>query len=760
MKKLLKWIVGLFVTVLLLLVLAVFLLPIFFDPNDHKPEIQNTIEKQIGRSVQLNGDIGWSVFPWIAIELNDVVIDNDSGFKGDYLADIGTLSARVKLLPLLQKNIQVDTVTLKSPDINLQVAASGRSNWQSIIDHLAAEDGQSQSSTSETDAAVINIQGIKVSDGVLNYRDAAADTTLNLKQLNFSSSAISTEQPSDMSLSAQLSLAEVALTGGLNTDFTLNHLLSAAPMVIDVKKLSFIGDMDNIPLSIESQEKGRLDSATDQLNLPQVVLKYANIELTTDIKGKQLSQQAQYSGSMKLKPFQLDALFEALGSSLVNQANNKVTGQMDWLLIGSRLTLSSLKASLDDSQITGQIKINDLDRLAGTFELAIDQLNLDNYLPTGEGSAASTESGQDALDFGYFNGQVKVAKLTAMGTHLNNIKLNLVTNGKQLSLTPLTADFYQGLLRTELLLAPDKSREKLLLKHSMKDIQAAPLLTDLMGKDFLSGLGSLEADIRVDEPFAESPLATANGRISYHLSEGALNGIDVVQIMQQALTLLNKTEAAAANDTLKTEFAAMDLVADVVNGVLKTSQLSLKSPYFNLTGDVEINLTTQTINGTIKPILTHIPEGVLDQRFEKLLNQQIPVSLSGSMLSPKIAIDIKEMILVSQKDKIDAKKEELKQDLFDSILGKKDKPTDKEKSVKPDSQTEPVEQIETKPETKAKPGDEVETNADDSFQPEQKEDSKDKLKRELLEGLFKKKSKPEVEEPDPSEAATKPDPQS
>src|SRR5690606_20215041 len=175
MKKLLKWIVGLFVIVLLLLVLAVFLLPVFFNPNDHKPEIQNIIEKQIGRSVQLNGDIGWSVFPWIAIELNDVVVANEQGFKGDYLADIDTLSARVKLLPLLQKNIQVDTVTLKVPDINLQVAASGRSNWQSSIDQLATED--SQTSTSEADSAVINIQGIEVSDGSLNYRDTAADTT-------------------------------------------------------------------------------------------------------------------------------------------------------------------------------------------------------------------------------------------------------------------------------------------------------------------------------------------------------------------------------------------------------------------------------------------------------------------------------------------------------------------------------------------------------------------------------------------------------
>src|SRR5690606_38955917 len=358
--------------------------------------------------------------------------------------------------------------------------------------------------------------------------------------------------------------------------------------LIDIKKLSLIGAMDNIPLSIESQKTGQLNSGLDQLSLPQVVLKYANIQLTTDIKGKQLSKQAQFGGSMKLSSFQLDKLLEALGSSLDNQADNKVAGQMDWLLIGSRLTLSHLRASLDDSQITGEIIINDLDSLTGTFELTIDQINLDDYLPSGEDSAASAQSGQDSLDFGHLKGQVKVGKITAMGTHLNNIQLTLVSNGNELSLTPLTADFYQGLLKTELLLAPDKSREKLVLKHSMRDIQAAPLLSDIIGNDFLSGLGSLEAGIRVNEPFAETSLATANGRIAYHLSDGFLNGIDIVQIMQQALTLLNKTEAAAANETLKTDFASMDLVADVVNGVLKTSQLSLKSPYFNLTGDVEI----------------------------------------------------------------------------------------------------------------------------------------------------------------------------
>lgn len=734
MRKLFKWLIGLIVIVTLLLVLAVLLLPVFFDPNDHKPEIQQAVQNQIGREVSLNGPIGWSVFPWIAIELNDVTVANEQSFSGNSLAEIGTLSARVKLLPLLKKDIQVDTVELKQPNIHLQVAKSGRTNWQSILDHLAG--GEDKSESDGPSNININIEGIMVSDGALNYRDTAVGTTFQLSDLNFSSTAITANKPADMSLTAQLEMVESKLSADLSTDFVVNHLLSDQAMVVDIESLALAGEMDGIPLKVRTQKGGQLDLGQDRLYIPEINIEYANISLKTPLTGTNISgQRAVYSGQVTISSFNVDEFLQQLGSGLDNKAGNQLSASTDWSMQGQALTLNNIKAQLDDSALTGQVSISDLERMAGDFTLQLDQINLDDYLPQTE-SESTTQDSNTAVDFGHLNGEITIDRLTAMGTRLDTIKLHINIRGSELSVRPLTAVFYQGLLKTELTLAPDKATDKLVIKHRMQDVQAGPLITDIIGEEFLSGLGQLQADIRIDQPFAAEPLRTANGHVSYHLSDGEIQGIDVVQMVQKALSLLNKTEAAEANQALETEFGSMALEADVVNGVLKTSQLSLQSPYFNLVGDVEINLVEQSIKGTIQPMLTNIPEGVLDSRFERLLNHRIPVRLSGSMLQPNIGIDVKQLLINTQKEKIEAKKEELKQDLFDSLLGK-----DKKSEEKPTQSDEPA--AEDDRDQKA------EDSAEKETQEAPKEDSKDRLKRELLESLFKKSKKEPDPEPDP-----------
>ncbi len=747
MRKLFKWLIGLIVIVALLLVLAVLLLPVFFDPNDHKPEIQQAVQNQIGREVSLNGPIGWSVFPWIAIELTDVTVANEQGFSGNSLADIGTLSARVKLLPLLKKDIQVDTVELKQPNIHLKVAKSGRTNWQSILDHLAGGEDKSESDGSSN--ININIEGIMVSDGALNYRDAAAGTTLQLSNLNFSSSAITASKPADMSLTAQLEMVESKLTADLSTDFVVNHLLSDQAMVVDIESLALAGEMDGIPLKVRTQKGGQLDLGQDRLNIPEINIEYANIKIKTPLTGTNISsQRALYSGQVTISSFNVDAFLQQLGGGLDNKAGNQLSASTDWSMQGQTLTLNNIKAQLDDSALTGQVSISDLKRLTGDFSLHLNHINLDDYLPQTESESTAQDSG-DGVNFGYLDGEITIDRLTAMGTSLDTIKLHMTTRGSELSLRPLTAVFYQGLLKTELTLAPDKATDKLVIKHRMQDVQAGPLITDLIGEEFLSGLGQLQADIRVDQPFAAEPLRTANGHLSYHLSDGEIQGIDVVQMVQKALSLLNKTEAAEANQALETEFGSMALEADVINGVLKTSQLSLQSPYFNLIGDVEINLIEQSINGTIQPMLTNIPEGVLDSRFERLLNHRIPVSLSGSMLSPKIGIDVKQLLINTQKEKIDAKKEELKQDLFDSLLGK-DKKTEDKPTTSDNSDQKQSDDI-------TEDADVGENDKTSEQQP--KEDTEDRLKRELLEGLFKKSKKKEPEPDHSTKTTEEPEPE-
>ncbi len=724
MKKLFKWLLGLVMVLAVLLVLAVILLPLVFDPNEHKPRIQQLAAESIGREVELRGPIEWSVFPWIAINLNDVSVANEGGFKGDHLASIEQVAVRVKLLPLLRKQIQIGQVELKQPSINLQVARSGQSNWQSITDHLAQDTAETAVEDSSTD---LEIRGISVRQGRLDYTDASADLQMVMTELSFDSTAIKADQASDMSLQASIELPAQALKGQLNTAWQAQGLTGDQGMLMDFDKLSFAGFSDQVPLKLQAVGKTVLNLAQDSLKAETLQLSYGAMELSTPISGQQLSGSMALQGQLQLAEFSLADLLTDMGSPLQNQADNQLSGSMNWSLVNDRLQLQDMLLQLDDTEVKGQFDIKRLSQLQGEFSLNIDQIDLDQYLPASDEGAAQATSGttDTGMDLGQLHGQIKMGALQVAGVNMSDITLDIKTRGENLTIEPLQAGFYQGLIKTELQLQPGRSNEKLTVTHRMQDFQAGSLLTDLMGTDYLTGLGQLNADIKVAEPFSEHPLKTASGNVSYRLTDGDIVGIDVFQIIQQSLSLLNKQDALSNSADLKTAFGLMEIQADINNGVLTTNTLKLNSPFFDLSGQVTIDLDQQTIKGTIKPVLTNIPEGVLDKNFEKLLNVRIPVSLDGNLLAPSIKIDIEKLILESQKAKIDEKKEELKEDLLDALLGSK-KDTD-ENPQDPDQPPTMTEE-------------------------ERKRAEKDQLKRDLLEGLFKKsKDKSDKDDTDTGE---------
>ena len=48
-----------------------FALTHLFDPNDYKDEIRQLARDKANLELTLKGDIGWSLFPWLGLELTD-----------------------------------------------------------------------------------------------------------------------------------------------------------------------------------------------------------------------------------------------------------------------------------------------------------------------------------------------------------------------------------------------------------------------------------------------------------------------------------------------------------------------------------------------------------------------------------------------------------------------------------------------------------------------------------------------------------------
>ena len=140
MKKLAK-IIGLVVLALVVLGIAVlFFLTRMFDPNDYKEQIRQAAREQANVELTLGGDIGWSLFPWLGIELKQVGLAPVE-HPEKALASVGSMGLGVEVLPLLRKQLRMSDVILDDISLNLEIDENGVANWSSIGPQSETADG-------------------------------------------------------------------------------------------------------------------------------------------------------------------------------------------------------------------------------------------------------------------------------------------------------------------------------------------------------------------------------------------------------------------------------------------------------------------------------------------------------------------------------------------------------------------------------------------------------------------------------------------
>ncbi|RDS86727.1 AsmA family protein [Dyella psychrodurans] len=135
--KLLAWIAGLLLVLLVALILVVAL----FDWNRLKPVIDDNVSAAIGHPFVIQGDLtvawqrepaqqGLSAWvPWPTFTARSIQIANPSWTKQPQFAQLDALQFRFSPLGLLVHHIDVPSVQLVGPQIDLERDTHGQANW-------------------------------------------------------------------------------------------------------------------------------------------------------------------------------------------------------------------------------------------------------------------------------------------------------------------------------------------------------------------------------------------------------------------------------------------------------------------------------------------------------------------------------------------------------------------------------------------------------------------------------------------------------
>jgi AsmA protein len=129
LKKWFKWIVIIGGTLCVLVVATMVAFYLFFDAEQFKHQIESQITAATGRPVSMGGKIKLSFFPWIGVGLSDFSVGNLPAFKEKEFIKISSFEIRVRLLPLLKRDIQIRRFVLNSLVLVLITNPDGQTNW-------------------------------------------------------------------------------------------------------------------------------------------------------------------------------------------------------------------------------------------------------------------------------------------------------------------------------------------------------------------------------------------------------------------------------------------------------------------------------------------------------------------------------------------------------------------------------------------------------------------------------------------------------
>ncbi|MBT5677628.1 MAG: AsmA family protein, partial [Rhodospirillaceae bacterium] len=351
MKKILYGVIALIV----LVVIAAFVVPGFMDWNSYKPEISERIEALTGRHLAIDGDIEISILPTPKLRITDVRLSNLKGAQAADMARLQALDLKLALGPLLSGDVQVASLKLIDPLIELERLADGRENWL-FTPPVAEGDGAAGGAgggAGEEDATDVSLDSVAIKNGTLVYRDSMTGTVEYIQQLNGTLSAKSLDGP----FRAEGSL-EVR---GIASDF---QLASGRKR-----------DDGHMPVSL----KAELGDGLAQLGF--------------EGKLSMLESGSEGSGTLRATGADLAAVLRALAMDTPHAlATGKFSVKSAMAFTESSLTLDELQIRLDETQATGTVAASFNEFANLDVALTINRFDLDKITANGIAANSSAES--------------------------------------------------------------------------------------------------------------------------------------------------------------------------------------------------------------------------------------------------------------------------------------------------------------------------------------------------------------------------------
>ncbi len=681
MKKIIYIVLGVAVAA----VVAIAALVSLIDPNQFKPQLAEQVRNSTGRELVMTGEIDWRFWPSLGLSLEQVALRNPDGFAEPDLVRFEQGEASVALLPLLSHRLEIGKVTLSGAHLFIQTKADGSSNLSGLIKDAAASTATATSepaqpaaepaAASESQPWQISLQGVALSRASALVQDDRRGTSLRLARLDLDIGQLITGQWVPVTLAAkgsadkfafdvkgqtQIKLAQEVMASELK-DLDLGGSLSAPALRLDNFSIKgdrlALGEWNNLTLalkgakgegtqsalagSLEGTLKGRLDKELKLAELSDVVL-------TAALEGDVLPRP-----QMKLK--------------LAGFARAELDKQL--------ITLSKLVMSADEALLSGDGAVQLGATPAITFDLHGEKLDLDSWLAkptpattaqpkeakpaasapnaaasgnkaaTGNSAALSAvEPDLSALKGVDLDGRLQLGSLRLKGLDLGAVDLQVLLAKGLLTLKQFNATVAGGQVTANGVLDARQQPVSYKVHKQVAGVNIRPLLQTLAHSDLLEGKGDLDVQVQGRGLSALALRNQMQGKVTLKLSDGALHGINLPEMIREARATLTGKGAEQVKETRQTDFSALTASFQIADGIARSKDIQLFAPALRVKGEGQTALVPQTLDFLLLTSIVESSKGQGGKDLDELQEITIPVRIGGHWQAPSYQLDVKALL--------------------------------------------------------------------------------------------------------------------
>lgn len=662
-------ILGIGVGILVALVAAgVGLLHAMFDGEKVKAELTRVVLEQKQRKLDIAGPVELSVWPEVGLRIGRVSLSEPGG--REEFAALDSARVAVAVMPLLSKRVQVQRIEVMGLKASLVKKKDGTLNIADLVggEQPAADKSSPNVGAGATAASPLqlDIAGIRIANAQLTWRDEKSGSATSLSNLDMGSGRIQADGVKQTLAVDALSVAAKGKTGA--DAFELK--LEAPKLMVSPEK----SGGETLSLSATLVGSGR--SIAAKLMLSGVegnakALKIGKLAFDLDAKAGETTAKGRLESPVAADLGAQTLLLENLAGKLevaspqmpMKQLSLPIAGKLRADLARQNATLE-LGTRFDESRVALKLDVAKFAPLALGFDIDIDQLNVDRYLPP---SSARQEKApkEDRLDFSGLkghdvHGRLRIGALQASELKLAKLNATIRLAGGRLDIAPLSMNLYEGTANGNLSL--NANGNQLALKQNLAGISINPLMKDLADKDLLEGRGNVALDVSSRGDSIAAMKKALGGSASLSLKDGAIKGINLAQSLRDIKGKLgakqDATQQARAGD--KTDFSELTASLRIANGVARNDDLSMKSPFLRLSGAGDIDIGAGQMNYLAKASVVANSAGQGGKDLEHLKGVTVPVRVSGPFESLSYKLELANLVADAAKAKVEEKKEEVK----------------------------------------------------------------------------------------------------